>query len=210
MRISPSAIQSIGNAETLGRAVKEKVFLSGSVETPDILEISSLGNLASSLGATGIQALQALSGTVEDDRLESFLGNLFGAGISGDRVGGILGSLSGLGDLSEAPDPNQLIDQVENRGISGNLEYLDRLDNLFNLGYRDVPSIFSAGSDLSDEEFGVYLDSLTTLIRNGVVGTVTVEFRDQPRTVFVETSIGSEEARSPLYPRRIGTSAFPI
>jgi hypothetical protein len=62
--------------------------------------------------------------------------------------------------------------------------------------------LFSAGQDLSEEEFGVYLSSLSTLLRNGVVGTVTVEFRGQPTTVFIENEMGSEYARAPLYPRR--------
>jgi len=65
VRINPNPIQSLSNPEALGRAVRERAFLSGSVETPDILEISSIGNLASSLDATGIQALQALSESVE-------------------------------------------------------------------------------------------------------------------------------------------------
>ncbi len=210
MKINPSTTHSVLDTATLGRAIKEKVFLSGSVETPDILEISSLGNLASSIGSVGIQALQLLSETSDDGRVDEFLANLFGAGLTGGRIGSVLGSISGLGDLPNPPDPSDLIAEVEKRGISGNLDYLDRLDNLFNLGYRDVPSIFNAGEDLSDEEFEVYLDSVSRLIQNGVVGKVTVEFRGEPKTVFLENEIGSEYSRSPLYPRRIGTSAFPI
>lgn len=210
MRIEPYPVQSLSNPSSLGRAVKERIFASGSVETPDILEISRLGSLASSLGATGVRALQTLAGEVGEDRIEGFLGKLFGSGLSGDRVSSLLNSVAGVGGLAGSSTASDLIGEVETRGISGNLEYLDRLDNLFNLGYRDLPAVFNAGSDLSDEEFGVYLDSLSTLIQNGVVGTVTVEFRGEPKTVFLENEIGSEYSRSPLYPRRIGSSAFPV
>jgi len=204
MRISETAQPRGVSPEAFGKALRAGVTRSPSVELSDVLQLSSLGELAGALGSRGIEALRGLAGPsgIAEGRLSSFLENLFNSGASAGRADEILSTLSGLESVLGNSGLEDLFSEIESRGISGDLKYLDGLDNLFNLGHRHIRSLFSAGQDLSEEEFGVYLSSLSTLLRNGVVGTVTVEFRGQPTTVFIENEMGSEYARAPLYPRR--------
>jgi hypothetical protein len=175
-----------------------------SVETPDVLEVSGLGRLASALGSEGIQALKSLfdNANLSEDRLQEFVEGLFQSGTSSERVSEVLTLISGFQGNLGAGGVEDVFSGIESRGISGNLEYLDRLDNLFNLGHRNVSSIFSSAEDLSDEEFSVYLKSLTTLLDHGVVGTLTVDYRGEPTKVFLSNEIGSDYSRAPLYPDR--------
>ena len=207
MRISQTPQTSTPSFETLGRVLRAGATRSPSVELPDVLELSSLGELAGSLGPGGIEALHNLAGQsgLGEERLADFVSNLFSAGTAGNRVDEVLSTLSGIEGVLGKSGLGDLFSEIESRGVSGELKYLDGLDNLFNLGHRNIPSLFAAGQDLSEEEFGVFLSSLSTLLQNGVVGTVTVEFRGQPTTVFIENEMGSEYARAPLYPKRFGT-----
>lgn len=210
MRIDSTSLPTIPEAKTLGRAVREKVFSTGSVETPDILELSSRGRLASALGPVGFEALQSLAGEVDSGRLESFLSDLFGTGGGSDSANDLLSLLTSAAKSPDVSAPGDLFEEIEKRGVSGNLDYLNRLDGLFNLGHRNLSPLFSAGEDLSNEEFGLYLESVGTLLKNGVVGTLTIEYRGEPKTVFLENEFGTDYSRSRLYPNRIGSSGFPV
>jgi hypothetical protein len=108
-------------------------------------------------------------------------------------------------NLTASTDTTQtddLFSQIESRVGSGNLEYLDQLDNVFNLGYRDTASIFSAAKDLNDKDFQDLLTSLGELLQHGVIGKVTVDNRGNRTEVFLENEVGSEYARLPLWPKR--------
>jgi hypothetical protein len=189
---------------SLGPALQGGVIQSASVATEDILDLSGLAITASALGSRGIQALQKLAGqsSLTEARLQEFVDRLSHAGTSTSRIGDILAQLSDFGEALGGSGLADLFTGIESRGISGDLKYLDRLDNLFNLGHRDVSSLFKPGAGLSDEEFGVFLSSAASLLQQGVVGTETVEFRGQPTTVFLENEIGSDYAHAPLYRRK--------
>jgi hypothetical protein len=168
------------------------------------LDLSGLSQVAGSLGARGIQALQALAGQggIEEGRLLAFVENLSRSGTSGDRTGDILSRMAGFLDPLGSAGLGTLFGEVEKRGPSGELKYLDSIDNLFNLGYRNVPSLFASAQNLSDEDFDLFLNNVAELLQRGVVGTVTVDVDGSPTKVFLSNEVGSDYARRPLYPER--------
>jgi len=175
-----------------------------SVETGDVIELSGMARLAQALGPEGLRQFQNLTTGkgLSEDRLATFVQNLFGAGKSGDQVGSILGMFQNLTASTDTTQTDDLFSQIESRVGSGNLEYLDQLDNVFNLGYRDTASIFSAARDLNDKDFQDLLSSLGELLQRGVIGKVTVDNRGNRTEVFLENEVGSEYARLPLWPKR--------
>jgi hypothetical protein len=207
MRISPHLPAQALSYQTMGKAIQAGATQSSSVRTEDILEISGLAQIATALGPEGLHALQTLDEAgVAQQNLTSFVEKLLNNGQNPNRVGDILAQLGGYStSWLGASGTEELISRIEKKGMSGDLKYLDALDNLFNLGQRDIPGIFGAGQDMSSEEFDVYLKSVGKLLQAGVVGTRTVEFRGEPTQVFIENEIGSEYAHAPLYRKR-----FPV
>lgn len=204
MRIEIAALSRPGSLSQTTAHSRPTPEAPASASTGDVLEISALGNLATSLGDKGVESIRRLltGGRLPEGRLLGFVQNLSQSGFSPDSVSDALGSFSSYSEILNTPQLRNVFDQVESRGMSGDLKYLDALDQVFDLGYRDVGEIFSAGKDLSDEELGVYLKSLTDLLKAGVVGTETVKFRGEPTKVFIENEIGSDYARAPLYRER--------
>lgn len=206
MRIASQLPPPVIAPQVLGKAIKAGVSQSASVTSEDVLELSGLARIASSLGAEGIKALQALGeGGISQERLLGFVESLFQRGIQDGNAGSILAKMTNLSNLLGEGRENDLFSAIESRGISGNLKYLDSLDNLFNLGSRNVARIFDTGRNMSDEEFDVFLKSVADLLKAGVVGTRTVEWRGQPTQVFIENEVGSDYARARPYRRQ-----FPV
>ncbi len=206
MRISSQLPTIPVNAQRIGRALQAGVSQSASVTTGDVFEFSGLGQIASSLGAEGLNALKTLGeGGIGEQRLLAFIQSLSQQGIRNESAGSVLVKITGLSGLLGEGGEGDLFSAIESRGISGNLKYLDSLDNLFNLGSRDVAGIFNAGSEMSDEEFDVYLKSVADLLKAGVVGTRTVEWRGQPTQIFIENEVGSDYSRAKPYRRN-----FPV
>jgi len=205
MRITDSIASLLPSSySSIGRALQSGGTRSPSVAASDVLELSGLARVASSLGAKGLEALRTLAGeaNLDESRLADFVENLSRSGTSTGRTADILSLLGGFLDPLGSSGLETLFGEVEKRGVSGELNYLDAMDNLFDLGRRDVLSIFSAGEAMSDGEFETYLGSLATLLKNGVVGTLTVDYRGNPTEVFVTNEMGSKYARYPLYPER--------
>ena len=206
MRITSQVPLSTIGPQVLGKALKAGLSQSASVQSEDVLELSGLARIASSLGAEGIKALQALGeGGISQERLLGFVESLFQRGIQDGNAGSILAKMTNLSSLLGEGGENDLFSAIESRGISGNLKYLDSLDNLFNLGSRNVARIFDTGRNMSDEEFDVFLKSVADLLKAGVVGTRTVEWRGQPTQVFIENEVGSDYSRARPYRRQ-----FPV
>lgn len=206
MRISNQLPITTLSAQRIGRALQAGVSQSASVNTGDVLELSGLGQIASSLGVEGLNALKTLGeGGISEDRLLAFVQSLSQQGVQNESAGSVLTKITGMSILLGEGDEKDLFTAIESRGISGDLKYLDSLDNLFNVGSRDVAGIFNAGSEMSDEEFNVFIKSVTDLLKAGVVGTRTVEWRGQPTQIFVETEIGSDLSRARPYRRK-----FPV
>jgi hypothetical protein len=204
MRITNQTLSSLSFPSTVGRAIQAGATRSPSVETADVLDLSGLSQVAGSLGARGIQALQTLAGQgeIEEGRLLAFVENLSRSGTSSDRTGDILSQMAGFLDPLGSAGLGTLFGEVEKRGPSGELKYLDSIDNLFNLGYRNVPSLFASAQNLSDEDFDLFLNNVAELLQRGVVGTVTVDVDGSPTKVFLSNEVGSDYARRPLYPER--------
>lgn len=206
MRISSHLPTTAINPHLLVKALQAGVSQSASVKNEDVLELSGLAKIASSLGTEGIKALQALGeGGISEERLLVFVESLFQRGSHNENAGSVLAKMMNLSSFLGEGRETDLFSAIESRGISGNLKYLDSLDNLFNLGSRDVDGIFNAGSQMSDEEFDVFLKSVADLLKAGVVGTRTVEWRGQPTQVFIENEVGSDYARARPYRRQ-----FPV
>ena len=195
------------SSAALGRALQRGVTQSASVALEDVLELSGLARAASALGPAGLEALRGLAegGRIDPSRLAGLLSGLREAGTPEAEIETVLGRLSRLTGSLGPRDFGDLFSGVESRGYDGGLGYLDALDNVFQLGRRDVFGLFNAGRDLDAEEFDTFLKSLGTLLQRGVVGTLLVEFRGQPTEVFLSVEPGSDYARAPLYPRR-----FPV
>lgn len=206
MRITSQLPTTAMSAQLTGRAVQAGVTKSGSVNTKDILELSGLGQIASSLGSEGLNALKSLGDNgVSEERLLAFVQSLSQQGIQNENAGSVLAKITDLSGLLGEGGEGDLFSAIESRGISGELKYLDSLDNLFSLGERDVAGIFNAGKDMSDEEFGVYLKSVSDLLKAGVVGTRTVDWHGEPTQIFIETEVGSDMSRARPYRRK-----FPV
>lgn len=206
MRISSPLPTTTFSAQRTGRALQAGASQSASVNTGDVLELSGLGQIASSLGVEGLDALKTLGeGGISEERLLAFVQSLSQQGVQDESAGSVLAKINGMSSLLGEGGEKDLFTAIESRGISGDLKYLDSLDNLFNVGSRDVSGIFNAGSEMSDEEFNVFLKSVTDLLKAGVVGTRTVEWRGQPTQIFIETEIGSDLSRARPYRRK-----FPV
>lgn len=204
MRISSQHPTTAVSAQLTGKSLRAGAAIPSSVNSGDVLEFSGLGQIASSLGAEGLKALKSLGDNgVSEDRLLAFVESLSRQGIQKESAGSILARITGTSSLLGEGGEEDLFSAIESRGISGDLKYLDALDNLFSLGERDISGIFNAGKDMSDEEFDVYLKSVTDLLKAGVVGTRTVEWRGEPTQIFIETEIGSEMSRARPYRRNI-------
>jgi hypothetical protein len=206
MRISSPLPTTTLSAQRTGRALQAGVSQSASVKTGDVLELSGLGQIASSLGVEGLNALKTLGqGGISEERLLAFVQSLSQQGVQDESAGSVLAKITSMSSLLGEGGEKDLFTAIESRGISGDLKYLDSLDNLFNVGSRDVAGIFNAGSEMSDEEFNVFIKSVTDLLKAGVVGTRTVEWRGQPTQIFIETEIGSDLSRARPYRRK-----FPV
>jgi hypothetical protein len=204
MQVPPVTVPRSVSPALFGRALQAGLLETVSTGTGDILELSGLSRQAASLGPEAIEALRGLAadGALTADNLSKFVDQLTQSGTQPDRIRDLLSNLSGFKTILGTTGFGDLFQEVESRGISGDLKYLDTLDSLFSLGHRDVTSLFRQGSDLSDEEFDLYLKSAAKLLQAGVVGTEVVDFRGNPTKVFIENEMGSEYARSPLWPRR--------
>jgi hypothetical protein len=206
MRISNQHPITTLSAQPVGRALQAGVSRSAFVNTGDVLELSGLGQIASSLGIEGLNALKSLGESgISEDRLHAFVQSLSQQGVQNESAGSVLTKITGMSSLLGEGGEKDLFTAIESRGISGDLKYLDSLDNLFNVGSRDVTGIFNAGSEMSDEEFNVFIKSVADLLKAGVVGTRTVEWRGQPTQIFIETEIGSDLSRARPYRRK-----FPV
>ena len=208
MRITNQIPHTLSSPSTIGRSIQAGATRSPSVEISDVLEFSGLSKVARSLGARGIQALQTLAGQggIEEGRLLAFVENLSQSGTSSGRTGDILSQMAGFLDPLGSTGLGALFGEVEKRGPSGELEYLDSIDSLLNLGYRSVPSLFASAQNLSDEDFDLFLKNIADLLQRGVVGTVTVDVDGSPTKVFLSNEAGSEYAREPLYQERFRES----
>lgn len=207
MRITNQIPSSLTSPPAIGRAIQAGAARSSSVATADVLDLSGLSQIAGALGARGIGALQTLAGQggIQEERLLAFVENLSGSGTSSGRTSDILSQIAGFLDPLGSAGLGSLFGEIEKRGPSGELQYLDSIDNLFNLGYRNVPAIFDTGQNLSDEDFDLFLNNLTELLKRGVVGTVTVDVDGSPVEVFLSNEAGSQYADEPLYPERFPT-----
>lgn len=203
MRI-PILTQGITDApRMIGKALKAGATRKASVRTADLIELSALSKVASGLGKKGMDAIQKLTQDkgVSENRMAKFLKYLNPDSNGNEWVAEMLGKITGIAQPLDANSTNDLLGGIEGRS-RGRLSYLDSLDQVFSLGYRDVPVLFGEGQNLSDEDFSTYLKSVSKLLRAGVIGTETVEFRGQPTQVFVENEIGSDYSRLPLWRRR--------
>ncbi|MBE7488380.1 MAG: hypothetical protein DIKNOCCD_01224 [bacterium] len=206
MRIS-ALTRGIAEApQILGRARKAGATQSASIRTEDLIEFSAFSKVASGLGKKGLEAVQQLiqDKGISESRLTRFLKYLNPESNGKDWAAGILGRIASTSQPLDTNSTHDLLNGIEGRK-GGNLGYLDALDQVFNLGYRDVPSLFRENQNLSDEDFSTYLKSVAKLLKAGVIGTETVELRGQPVHVFIENEIGSDYSRLPLWRKR-----FPV
>lgn len=177
------------------------------------LDLSPLAKLIGGLSTEGRGALLDLMRMLPDGQgppkdLEQILNSLVD-GTTSEQAENRIRSLKEVFDrVAENPSNGSLNVSLSLRDLAGITEksrkyFFQEIDNILNLGSRDLTGFISGDSGLSHKEQEDFLRVLGNLLRRGVVGKEEIRVRDQKRTTFSTTRLGdSRLRRAEPYDRR--------